>query len=395
MKIQIRPSSPMLLVLSLLLVACGRITPEPVVIVVTPPPPQTARSTPTPLPTVPPQTGVEILQATFAHGLSAEMQAVDPSSDFLPAEPVYLSLQIKGRPKEGLIVSRFFWHDTFIAEAGVDLGEVNSSVLFAAGNDTYAGYTLTHQEPFPLSDGYRADVSYGDVLLGSYPFRIVAPEGAIPSQISNATLALGADEQYNPIEPSVTFAFDEVVYLVGRGDLGISSWIQADWYVAGQLDSAGSRSLTMDENATGLGFAFSYMPEGGWPPGEHYAILRMNDQEIGKYPFTILSSGGAAPLVESAFWDAFPLPQDAEILAVTEGYDMGFASIYPEPQILETYAGWFRDQGWQEQAPTEAMTTKPHKTWIKDGAQLLLEIQGLDDKGRTVVWLQLETEPGY
>ena len=387
-----------LLVLSLALLSCGGgETPTPVVlvatatpaqaeavtVVVTPPPPAEATAT------TAPTAGLEIREATFAHGLSEQMEPIDPGSDFMPDETIYLSLQIKGRPKEGVVTARFYWRDTFIAEADVDLSDVNSGLLFSIGEDTYAGYTLTHEQPFPLSDQYRAEVFYDGQPLGSYAFRVVPPPEAIPSQISQVTLALGADENYNPIEPTTTFAFDEAVYLVGRGDLGISTWLQADWYVNGELDDAGTRSLTLEENHSDVGFSFSYLPEGGWPPGEHVVVLTMNDQEVGRYTFTIVSSGGAAPLDKVAFWDAFPLPDDAEIVPVVEGYDLGFATTMIEPQLFDLYAAWLRDQGWQQQAPTEAMQGRPHQRWRKDGAELLIELQGLDDQGRTVAWLQL------
>lgn len=292
------------LALLLALSNCGGedATPTPIVIVVTPqpehvtvvvtPPPSEAEPTAEVVPPPPPETGIELLEATFAHGLSEEMQAVDPGADFGPDETVYLSLQIKGRPKEGLVAARFYWHDSLIAEAGVDLADVNSGLLFSIGEDTYAGYTLTHEQPFPQSDQYRAEVFYNDQPLGTYPFQVVPPPEAIPSQVTQVTLALGADENYDPVEPTTTFASDQTVYLVGEGDLGLTTWLQADWYVSGQLDETGTRSLTLEENISDAGFTFSFLPEGGWPPGDHFVILTMNDQEVGRYSFTIVSSGG-------------------------------------------------------------------------------------------------------
>lgn len=376
-----------LLVLLSALVGCGeQATPEPIIIVVTPPP-QGGSGGQDAQPPAP----VQLLEVTFAHGLSEEMQPVNPGTDFAPDETVYLSLKIKGRPEQGVVTARFYWRDSFITEAGINLADVNSGLLFSFGEDTYAGYTLTHDDPFPLSDKYRAEVFYNDQLLGTYPFRVVGPPAAIPSQITQVTLALGADESYNPIQPTTTFGFDETVYLVGRGDLGVATWLQADWYVDGQLDAAGTRSLSAEENLSGVGFVFSYLPEGGWPPGEHSVVLVMNDQEVGRYPFTVISTAGAAPLDEAAFWDAFPLPDDAEVVPVVEGYDLGFATALSEPQVFDYYAAWLRQQGWQQQAPTEAMQTLPHQVWRKDGAELLIEIQGLDEQGRTVVWAKLTT----
>jgi hypothetical protein len=284
-----------LLLLLALLVGCGGEAPTPIVIVVTSPPsqptPTAAVVQPTPTAEVvqppPPAAGIEIVEATFAHGLGDDMQPVNPGADFVGNETIYLSLKIKGRPKEGVVTARFYWRDTPIAEAGVDLADVNSGLLFSVGEDTFAGYTLTHQDPFPVSDKYRADVSSNDQPLGTYAFRVIPPPDAIPSQVKQVTLAKGADENYNPVEPTTTFATDETVYLVGRGDLGLDTWIQADWYVSGQLDEAGTRSITLQENASDVGFSFSFLPEGGWPSGEHLVVMTMNDQEVGRYSFTV------------------------------------------------------------------------------------------------------------
>jgi hypothetical protein len=287
----------------LTLLGCGGAdaTPTPIIVVVTPAPPQSdvtvvvtsPRAEVQPTAEVvqppPPEAGIEILEATFAHGLTENMEPVDPGADFTPDETVYLSLRIKGRPKEGIVSARFYWHDSSIAEASVDLADANSGLIFSIGEDTYAGYTLTHEEPFLLSDQYRAEVFYNDQPLGTHSFRVVPLPEAIPSQINQATLALGADENYNPIEPTTSFAYDQEVYLVGEGDLGLDTWLQADWYVNGQLDEAGTRSLTLEESISGAVFTFSFLPEGGWPAGEHFVVLTMNDQEVGRYSFTTAS----------------------------------------------------------------------------------------------------------
>jgi len=285
-----------LALLSSALAGCGGgpitvvVTSEPpsgvVTVVVTPEPPtgQVALAATEP-PRVP--AAVEVLETTFAHNLSEQMEAVDPGTSFAPDETVYLSVKIKGRPKAGVVTAHFLLGDTLIAEASVDLADVNSGLLFSVGENTYAGYTLSHTEPFPLSDNYRADLFYDGAPLGSSAFQVVPPAGAIPSQITQVVLAKGTDADYNPIEPATVFAPGETVYLVGRGDLGLATWLQAEWYVGGQLDDAGTRSLTLEENYQDVAFSFSFVPEGGWPAGEHWVVLLMNDREVGRYTFTI------------------------------------------------------------------------------------------------------------
>ena len=234
-----------------------------------------------------PAAGIQVLRATFAHGLDEEMRPKDPGANFHPDETVYLSLEIKGRPKKGIVTARFYWHDQFIAKADVDLSSVNSGVLFSVGENTYAGYTLTHKKSLPISNSYHATVLYNDQHLGDYPFHVVPSAKAIATKVGAVTLARGADANYNPVNPTTTFHSTDAVYLVGRGDWGLGTWLQAEWYVNGKLDKTGTRSLTLKENAPDTGFDFSYLPKGGWPVGEHYVVLIVNDKEVGRYTFTV------------------------------------------------------------------------------------------------------------
>lgn len=255
-------------------------------VVTSEPPPQPVAAAPTETPP-PPEAGIEMLEAVFARGLTEQMEPADPGTAFAPDEAVYLSVKIKGRPKTGVVSARFFLGDVLIVEGSVDLADVNSGVLFSIGENTYAGYSFTHTEPLPISDNYRADIFFDGAPLGSAAFQVVPPEGAIASRIAQALLAKGTDADYNPIEPATTFAFDQEVFLVGRGDLGLATWIEARWYVNGQLDDTGTRSLTLEENYQDVPFTFSFLPEGGWPQGEHWVVLTMNDREVGRYTFTV------------------------------------------------------------------------------------------------------------
>ena len=275
-----------LLSLSLLLSGCGGDKATPTAVAPAATVAQATAPTPEP-PTPTPAASIQVLDAVFAHGLSEEMQPQDPGADFLPDETVYLSIKIKGRPKKGEVTAQFYWHEQLIAEANVDLGDVNSGVLFSIGENTYAGYTLTHEQAFPLSASYHATVLVDGQEVGDYPFHIVPPTEAIPTRISQVTLARDVDANYDPVDPTTIFAPTDTVYLVGHGDLGLDSWLQADWYVAGQLDEAGTRSLTLQENAPDTGFSFSFLPEGGWPTGEHSVILTVDDEEMGRYNFTV------------------------------------------------------------------------------------------------------------
>ncbi|MEJ2209090.1 MAG: hypothetical protein P8129_08660 [Anaerolineae bacterium] len=388
-----------LLLLCLALAACGGEAPAPITVVVTSAPPDTSAPSDTSAPpdtSAPadaataeaPAAGVEILEATFAHGLTEEMQPIDPGSAFDPAETVYLSLKLKGRPREGIVTARFYYGETFIAEADVDLAESNSGLIFSFGEDTFLGYTLSHEGVFPASEDYRAEVFYGDAPLATYPFQVVAAAGSLVSRITDALLALDASEDYEPIHPTTIFAFDDEVHLVGEGDLAAGSTLQAEWYVAGQLDEAGTRVLTLEEDIPGAGFVFSFLPDGGWPPGEHEVALILDGEEVARFPFGIVDSGGAAPLVEPDFWDAFPIPDDAEGVEVVEGVDIGFATAMDENHLFDYYRAWLRGQGWELVAAQGASGLI--QDWSKDGAHLHLEVNDIDDQGRAIIWVRFE-----
>lgn len=382
------------LVLILLAVTgCGGEEPTPIVIVVTSSP-SGAEPTGEIVPPTVAAAGIEIVEATYAHGLGEQMEPIDPGSEFGPSETVNLSLRIKGRPKEGVITARFFWYDALITEASVDLADANSGLLFSFGEDTYVGFSLTPDPPFPLSDKYSTQVFFNDQPVGVYSFSVVPPPDAIASTVTSVTLAQGATENYDPIAPTTVFSSNMEVFLVGEGDLGISTWLQADLYINGEIFEEGTRSLTLQENIPGAGFVFSFLPDGGWPVGEHFVVLTMNDKEMGRYAFTTTGEAapvGAGPFDEQAFWNEFPVPDDAEGIPVTDDYDGGFLTSMSEPEIFDAYAEWLTGQGWQQQAPVEATESIPNQVWRTEGAELLIEIPGVNEQGFTIVWIRLAT----
>ena len=238
----------------------------------------------------------KLVKATFAQSLDENQAPVDETDSFAPGETVYFSMEFDGRPKEGKVEATFFFRDSELATANVDFADANSGVFFSFGESTFAGFNLTTTEPLPISDNYRVEATLNGKQLDSYPFKVVAPADALASKIIEATLARGATDNFEPVDPATEFAPDETVFLVASADLGNYSWVQADWYVDGKLVEAGTRSLTMKEDMQKGGFSFSFLPEGGWPVGEHEVALTLNDKEIDRYAFTIAEA--AAPTAE-------------------------------------------------------------------------------------------------
>jgi len=231
--------------------------------------------------------GLEFKEVTFAKGLSEQMEAIDPGNEYPPDATIYLSAVIKGRPKTGVLTSKFYFGDQLITEASFDLADVNSGVIFSIGESTFVGFNLSHDAPFPISKRFRADLYSDDKKLSSHPFHIVPPADATTAAIHETVFARDVDDNFNPIDPTDTFAPTETVYLVIRGDVGLRTWMQAEWYVNGTLNEQGTRSLTFEENATDTSLTFSLLPEGGWPVGNHEVVVTMNDEEAARKAFTI------------------------------------------------------------------------------------------------------------
>lgn len=228
-----------------------------------------------------------VKKVVFSRGLTENMGPKDPVDHFETDEPLYVSVQIKGRPKSGVVKGKFFFRDQLIAEAEVDLAKINSGVVLSLGESTYAGFSLTHEKSLPASGKYHFDVEMEGQSLGSYPFKVTPPKRAIPSVFKTAVLAKGVDDQSAPVQPSETFDSTEKIYLVGTADLGLESWVQADWYVNGKLDDSGTRSITLKEDKKDCPFYFTYIPKDGWPAGKHKVELTLNDEVVATKEFEI------------------------------------------------------------------------------------------------------------
>ena len=233
----------------------------------------------------PSPTSITVRSVRYGTALGANQQIQNPVERFQPTDPVHVSVEIAGRPRGGTVTLR--WPvGTEEATASVDLSSVNGGVFFSVGETTYVGGSLTHENPLPIGV-YTTIVEFNGAEIGRYPFEVGPPAGAIPSEVRTAVLSRDTTPDYQPIEPTTTFAPDQAVHLSGCGAFGNMTWIQAEWMVGAAIDPEGTRSLTLQENVPSTCFAFNFRPANGWPPGTHTAILTMNDREVGRYPFTV------------------------------------------------------------------------------------------------------------
>jgi len=113
------------------------------------------------------------LDVTFAHGLTEEMAPIDPGNEFGPEDTVYLSVKLKGVPKEGVIKAAFYAGEEEIAATSVDLAQAweEQGLLFAVGGNTFVGFTFTPSGPFPPGE-YQAKVWVNDTPVGVYTYKV-------------------------------------------------------------------------------------------------------------------------------------------------------------------------------------------------------------------------------
>lgn len=225
--------------------------------------------------------------ATYCRTLDENQSAKDKAESFYPDEKIYLSIELKGRPKSGIAAAKFFFQDQLIAEAKVDVAEVNKGVFFSVGQNTFVGFSLKPNSALPVGAVYHADVTFEGAALGTFPFVVAPPKDSIPSKINSVTLARGIDDKSAPVDETRAFTTLQKVVLAGRGDLGNGSWLEVNWMVGGKLDPAGTKSFTMEENKKDVPFYFSFFPKGGWPEGTHEAVVVVNGKEAAREKFTV------------------------------------------------------------------------------------------------------------
>jgi len=242
----------------------------------------------------------DLKKATYCHGFKEDQSPKDVAEFFSQNEQVCLSIELNGRPKSGLVVAKFMFRDDQIVESSVDVATANKGVIFSFGEDTFVSFDINPKQALPVGACYRTDVSFDGKPLGQFPFRIAPPKDAIPSKLLGAVLAKGVDEKRSPVDETHDFAGTDKVFLVGSGNLGLASWLEASWLVNGKADEAGTRSFTMEQNKDAVPFSFSFIPAGGWPAGTHEVSLQLDGQEVLHEKFTVKEGApmaGATKLV--------------------------------------------------------------------------------------------------
>jgi len=232
--------------------------------------------------------GIEIADVVFAKKLTENMEPETVTASFDPSEKVNVSVRINGRPKEGVISAKYLFKDKLIAETSVDLSEIDKSLGIFQGQETFAGFSLTHDEPLYISPNYRVELSINGQPAGEYVFSIVPPSDAVPTVIRRTEFARGVTALMDPIEPTTVFAPTDNVFFIGNGDFGKFSWLQAEWITNGvQLEQSCTKSIVLKYNLEQDRFYFSCSLEEGWPTGTNTVRLTVDDVIVTEATFTV------------------------------------------------------------------------------------------------------------
>ncbi len=116
---------------------------------------------------------ITVKSVTLAQNLNENYQAINPKTQFLPTDTIYVSVDVAGRPTMGSLTGKFFYGDQLISEATLDFSSVNQGVIISIGEDTYAGFNLAPSEPWPVDTGYNFELDVNGTKVGDYPYEVI------------------------------------------------------------------------------------------------------------------------------------------------------------------------------------------------------------------------------
>ncbi len=117
--------------------------------------------------------GVTVKSVTLAEGLDENYQPINPTTQFYPSDVIYVSVQVEGAPKSGIMTGQFYYYDQLISEASVDFSTVNEGVIITVGQDTFVGFNLTPSADWPVDSGYTFKLLVDNAEVGSYAYEVI------------------------------------------------------------------------------------------------------------------------------------------------------------------------------------------------------------------------------
>lgn len=118
-------------------------------------------------------TAATLKSVVFAKGIDANYQPVDPTTQFLSSDVIFVSVGFPGSPTKGVINGKFYYGTQLISEATLDISKATSGDLVAYNGDTYTAFNLTPSQPWPVDTTYRFEMYIDGVKVGEYPYSVV------------------------------------------------------------------------------------------------------------------------------------------------------------------------------------------------------------------------------
>ncbi len=284
---------------------------------------------PTEQPTAAPTGALDLLSVTFSRGLAEDQSPIDPVDAFNPADVVHLVLEFAGQPGQGVFAATFSWRDQALATAEVDLAELGTGTAA----QTYVSFTLNHEQPLAIDGEYYVDVTLDGEPFDSYAFAVEPNPGDLRATIDEIVLARDVTDDYQPVDPTTTFAADERVYIVGSGDFPVGSLLRTVWtYGEGETDTYDIGPYT--ESLENNGFWFYFKPEQDWTDGAYEVSLYLNGELYDSYAFTV---GDVQPVGEVVIGDLVTYEAPTGVFRIDVPENWTFDDASSAPQLLMSW----------------------------------------------------------
>ncbi|NOZ06420.1 MAG: hypothetical protein GXP41_08745 [Chloroflexi bacterium] len=223
-------------------------------------------------------------KVAVATALDKDYKAVSTTETYTPTQTFHLSVQVSNLEKGSALLTKWYQGDKLVKEYPYSAEDSGSG---------YVGFSLTPKETWPIGK-YRAEVYLGDELAQTVQFSVVPPDDALPSRVTQVTLARSTDENLTPVDPTITFQEADTVNAVIAGDFGIYSQVRCEWYLNGELSKETITTITMQENASKTAVACTLKPP--LPTGTQQVKIYLDGNVERALDFAVLAgTTGAIP----------------------------------------------------------------------------------------------------
>jgi len=226
----------------------------------------------------------QVEQVVMATALDDGFEAVATTETYTPTQTFHLSAQVSDLEKGSVLLAKWYGRDELIKEYPYTSEDAGSG---------YVGFSLSPNETWPIGK-YSAEVYLGDELAQTVQFTVVPPEDAVPSRVTQVTLSRGMDDNFTPIDSTVTFQEADTVHAVIAGDFGLYSQVRCEWYLNGELSEDTITTITMQEDASESAVACMLKPP--LPVGTQQVKIYLDGNVERALDFAVLAgTTGALP----------------------------------------------------------------------------------------------------